>query len=84
MRRSKRGKGEGRWNEKRNKVISKVRYVVERTFGSIKSWFGGMKMRYKGLSKVHFQHLMEAIGYNLYRLPYLEVKVKGLIEEERA
>ncbi|RME14973.1 MAG: hypothetical protein D6799_06570, partial [Bacteroidetes bacterium] len=80
----KRGKGEGRWNEKRNKVISKVRYVVERTFGSIKLWFGGMKTRYKGLSKVHFQHLMEAIGYNLYRLPYLEVKVKGLIEEERA
>ncbi len=47
MRRSKRGKGEERWNKKRNKVISKVRYVVERTFGSIKLWFGGMKTRYK-------------------------------------
>jgi IS5 family transposase len=84
MRRSRRGRGEGRWNEKRNKMISKERYVIERTFGGIKLWFGGWKARYRGMIKVHFQHLMEAIGYNLYRLPYLEVKVKGEIGGRRA
>ena len=52
-----------------NKLISKVRYRVERTFGSIKRWFEGGKARYVGLEKTHAQHLMEAIGYNLYRSP---------------
>ena len=52
-----------------NKIVSKIRYKVERTFGSIKRWFGGGVARYVGLSKMHTQHLMEAIAYNLYRSP---------------
>lgn len=52
-----------------NKAISKVRYVVERTFGSIRRWFKSTKARYKGLAKTHSQHLLEAICYNLYRQP---------------
>ena len=52
-----------------NKIVSKTRYKVERTFGSIKRWFGGGAARYVGLSKMHTQHLMEAIAYNLYRSP---------------
>jgi len=52
-----------------NKIVSKTRYKVERTFGSIKRWFGGGVARYVGLSKMHTQHLMEAIAYNLYRSP---------------
>ena len=52
-----------------NKLISTVRYKVERTFGSIVRWFGAGKARYVGKAKTHTQHLMEAIAYNLYRAP---------------
>jgi IS5 family transposase len=59
------------WEKKFNKVISRSRYVVERTFGSMKRWFGAGRARYKGLNKVHSQHVLEAISYNLYRAPGL-------------
>ena len=52
-----------------NKLISKTRYKVERTFGSIKRWFKSGTARYIGLEKMHTQHLIEAIAYNLYRVP---------------
>jgi len=56
--------------EKRiNVAISKIRYRVERTFGSIHRWFGGGTARYVGLAKTHAQHIMEAVAYNLYRMP---------------
>ncbi|XOD68043.1 MAG: transposase [Flavobacteriales bacterium Tduv] len=38
--------------------MSKKRWVVERTFGSIKRWFGSGKACYKGLARLHAQHLM--------------------------
>ena len=49
----------------------RVRYKVERVFGSIKKWFGGHTCRYVGLLRTHGQHVLEAICYNLYRLPGL-------------
>lgn len=52
-----------------NKAISRVRYKVERTFGSMHRWFGAGVARYVGLTKTHAQHIMEAIAYNLYRTP---------------
>ena len=52
-----------------NVAISKTRYKVERTFGSIHRWFAGGVARYVGLAKTHAQHTMEAIAYNLYRSP---------------
>ena len=52
-----------------NVAISKTRYKVERTFGSIHRWFHGGIARYVGLAKTHAQHIMEAIAYNLYRTP---------------
>jgi len=52
-----------------NKAISKVRYKVEHTFGSMHRWFGAGVARYVGLQKTHAQHIMEAIAYNLYRTP---------------
>lgn len=52
-----------------NKAISKVRYTIERTFGSIRRWFKSDVARYKGKAKTHSQHLLEAICYNLYRQP---------------
>ncbi len=55
--------------QKANVQISKVRYCVERTFGSIHCWFGGGVARYVGLAKTHGQHILEAIAHNLYRAP---------------
>jgi IS5 family transposase len=56
--------------EKRfNKLCGKIRYKVERTFGSIKRWFLGGVARYRGICKMHTQNLMEAMAYNLYRCP---------------
>jgi transposase, IS5 family len=57
------------WEKKFNKLIGKVRFKVERTFGSIKRWFGSQTARYRGIEKMHTQNLMEAMAYNLYRCP---------------
>ena len=59
------------WEKSFNKQISKYRYKIERTFGSCKKWFGGGIARYKGLCKVHTQHILQAIAYNLKRGPRL-------------
>jgi IS5 family transposase len=59
-----------KYNEERssrNKKISKVRFVVERTFGYIKLKLGGSRSRYIGLIKTHNSNLMKAIVYNLVR-----------------
>ena len=54
--------------EKRiNVAIGKIRCRVERTFGSIHRWFRGGTARYVGLAKIHVQHIMVAVAYNLYR-----------------
>ncbi len=60
-----------------NKLISKTRYKIERTFGTIKKQFGGTIARYIGLEKMHTQHLMQAIAYNLYRSPGIIVSNSG-------
>lgn len=52
-----------------NARISKIRYKVERTFGSMHRWFRAGVARYVGLAKTHAQHIMEAVAYNLYRSP---------------
>lgn len=60
----------------RNRLISKARYVVERTFGSQARWFGGKILRYRGLAKAHAWHLLLAMAYNLKRLPVLLVTTR--------
>lgn len=52
-----------------NACISKIRYKVERTFGSMHRWFRAGVARYVGLARTHAQHIMEAVAYNLYRSP---------------
>jgi IS5 family transposase len=59
----------GQWQKKFNKLVGQTRFKVERTFGSIKRWFNGGVARYRGMTKMHTQNLMEAICYNLYRSP---------------
>ena len=53
----------------RNKLISKLRYIVERTFGGQKRWFDAGTARYVGWAATHTQHVLEAICYNLKRAP---------------
>jgi len=55
--------------KKFNRLISKKRWVVERTFGGMRRWFRTGMARYVGLAKTHTRHLLEAIAYNLYRSP---------------
>ena len=61
------------WQQLFNKLISKTRWVMERTFGSITKWFGGDQARYMGLDKTHTQHILQAIAYNLKRAPRIIV-----------
>lgn len=62
------------WQLKYNKLLSKRRYTVERTFGSEVKWFGAGVARYIGMAKTHTQHLLEAMCYNLKRAPRLLVE----------
>ncbi|MCD8209143.1 MAG: IS5 family transposase [Bacteroidales bacterium] len=64
-----RGRDLSQREQRVNVGISRVRYRIERTYGSIHRWFGGGVARYVGLAKTHAQHIMEAIAYNLYRTP---------------
>lgn len=70
----------------RNRLITKVRYVVERTFGSQARWFGGKILRYRGLAKAHAWHILQAMAYNLKRLPklYVDSLFSRLSQEECA
>jgi IS5 family transposase len=69
LKKAKKGKPLTAWEKKFNKLIGKTRFKVERTFGGIKRWFNGGLAKYRGLSKMHTQNLMEAMCYNLYRSP---------------
>jgi IS5 family transposase len=69
LKKAKRNKALTQWEKKFNKLVGKVRFKVERTFGGIKRWFQGGVARYRGMAKMHTQNLMEAMCYNLYRSP---------------
>jgi len=58
----------------RNKCITRIRFVVERTFGGQALWFGGKNLRYVGVDKAHAWHVLQAMAYNLKRLPVIWVK----------
>jgi len=69
-----RGKSLNARQKERNKLITKIRFVVERTFGGEALWFGGKNLRYAGVDKAHAWHVLQAMAYNLKRLPVLWVK----------
>ena len=54
-----------------NNLISKTRCLIERTSGSIRRWFSGGRCRYRGLERTHTQNILEAMAYNLKRMPGL-------------
>ncbi len=50
-----------------NKVVSKTRYIVERTFGTLHKSYGFDRSRYFGLEKTHFHLQLGYIAFNLKR-----------------
>ena len=58
---------------KLNNAISKIRCLIEHTLGSIRRWFSGGRCRYRGLERTHTQNILEAMAYNLKRMPGLLV-----------
>ncbi|WP_329903867.1 IS5 family transposase [Porphyromonas pogonae] len=54
-----------------NRLISSMRWQIERSFGSIIRWFHGGRCRYRGIAKTHYQNLIESLAYNLKRAPKL-------------
>jgi IS5 family transposase len=53
------------WEKVRNRLISRKRFIVERSFGTLKKWCGLTRARYFGLAKVQGQVLLNAIAFNL-------------------
>ncbi len=52
---------------KYNMAVSKTRYIVERTFGTLHKSYGYERVKYFGLKKTHFFLQMGAIAFNLKR-----------------
>jgi IS5 family transposase len=67
MRKKPKGKLMSHWNKLRNKAISNRRFVVERTFGTLKRTYGLTRARYLSLEKVASEVNLKAIAYNLTR-----------------
>ena len=48
-----------------NRIISSVRYKVERTIGTLKRGYHFSRMRYKGIKKGNMEFILNAMAYNL-------------------
>ena len=67
MHRASRGHPLSRWQKRFNKLISKNRYVVEQSFGTLKRKFGHTRSVYMGLAKTEAQFICKAICVNLLK-----------------
>ena len=67
MRKKPKGKAMSHWNRLRNKLISRRRFVTERTFGTLKRTYGLSRARYLGLVKTHAEVIVKSVAYNLKR-----------------
>ena len=56
---------------KRNKLISKRRYIVERVFGTLKQHYDMARASYLGTLKVQGELLLSSLAYNLKRALFL-------------
>lgn len=65
MHKRKRNEPENRQAIERNKRIAKRRYVVERTFGSLKQSYGWGRTRYIGLLKTTFYLQIRCLAFNI-------------------
>ncbi len=60
--------------QKRNRMISKIRAPGERPFGVIKRVFHGGRIFVKTLERVSIKEMFKSFGFNLYQLVTLEKK----------
>ena len=67
MHKASRGKPLAPWWSALNKMIGRVRYKVERAFGTLKRQFSMACARYIGFAQVHAQMVMAAINFNLLK-----------------
>ena len=67
MRKKPKGKPMSYWNKRRNQLISRRRFVTERTFGTFKRTYGLQRACYLGLMKVNAEVLIKSMAYNLKR-----------------
>jgi IS5 family transposase len=58
----------------RNRLISAVRGIVERGFGTLKRCYGQSRARYLGVIKVEAAFLLAALAFNLKKAVYLPIK----------
>jgi len=65
--------------KKENKKISKLRYVVEQTFGTMKRKFQMTRASYFTCAKVHAQFLLKAMCCNLLKA---RGKIVGFIDHK--
>lgn len=63
MRKKPKGQEMSRRDKQRNRAISHRRFVVERTFGTIKRSYGFHRARYIGIGKVHAESVLKSISY---------------------
>lgn len=49
----------------RNRLISKTRQRIEKTFGTLKRWYGYTKVRYVGMKRNELQMFLLCISFNL-------------------
>ena len=56
---------------KRNKLISRKRYIVERVFGTLKQRYDMARVSYLGTAKVQGELLLSSLAYNLKRALHL-------------
>jgi IS5 family transposase len=56
------------WQQKRNKLIGRIRSAVERTFALLKRRYGLSRMRYRGLAANALHVDLVAIAHNLWRV----------------
>jgi IS5 family transposase len=60
-------------DKKWNKAISKVRWIVERSFGTLKKVQGFVRTRYLGRAKVEMELHLHALAHNIRKAINLAV-----------
>jgi len=65
--------------KQRNRLISSVRGIVERGFGTLKRSYGLHRARYLGVLKVEAEFLLAALAFNLKKAVYLSIKKPAVV-----
>jgi len=60
--------------KQRNRLISAVRGIVERGFGTLKRCYGLHRAKYLGILKVEASFLLAALAFNLKKAVFLPIK----------